>query len=64
MVHKLALGLFSESLTDVTESVIDRIPHPDLRDRLILLRGTFTFFLLSLNSICVEHTFYRSFQPC
>jgi hypothetical protein len=26
------------------ESVIDRIPHPDLRDRLILLRGTFTYF--------------------
>jgi hypothetical protein len=43
-VLKLALVLFSDSLTDVTESVIDRIPHPDLRDRLILLRGTFTFF--------------------
>jgi hypothetical protein len=45
MVLKLALGLFFfEFLTDVTESVIDRIPHPDLRDRLILLRGTFNLF--------------------
>ena len=25
-----------------TESVIDRIPHPELRDRLILLRGRFS----------------------
>ena len=47
-VHKLALRLFSESLTDVTESVIDRIPHPDLRDRLILLRGTFALFACPL----------------
>jgi hypothetical protein len=26
-------------LTKYTESVIDRIPHPELRDRMILLRG-------------------------
>ena len=39
---------------DVTESVIDRIPHPDLRDRLILLRGTFTFLGCSCISLVLN----------
>jgi hypothetical protein len=47
------LILFFESLTDVTESVIDRIPHPDLRDRLILLRGMSIFFTRPMNKVFV-----------
>lgn len=31
------------------ESVIDRIPHPELRDRLILLRGEFRALFESSN---------------
>jgi hypothetical protein len=41
---------------DVTESVIDRIPHPDLRDRLILLRGTFIFLSSQQVSVLNRHT--------
>lgn len=31
----------SRSLTGFTESVIDGVPHPELRDRMILLRGNY-----------------------